>query len=221
MDAGNHFSRCQMNEGGESKEMLNNERCWEAVVNKDKGQDGQFVFGVITTGVYCRPSCPSRRPLRKNVRFYKIPAEAERAGLRPCRRCRPLADVGVDSVTARIRGLCNYIRGNSDSGDRLNLDELSRHAGLSPFHLQRSFKAIVGVTPRQYLEACRLKALKGKLRSRKSVTEAIYEAGFSSSSRVYERVDTRLGMTPTEYRARGRGLSISHVSVVTPGGLKK
>jgi len=198
---------------------MNDERCWEAVVNKDKGQDGQFVFGVITTGVYCRPSCPSRRPLRKNVRFYKFPAEAELDGLRPCRRCRPLVAVEVDPMSARIRSLCNYICRNSDSGDPLTLGQLSRHVGLSPFHLQRSFKAIVGVTPRQYVEACRLKAFKGQLRSRKSITEAIYEAGFGSSSRVYGRIDTRMGMTPTQYRAGGKDISISYVSVESPVGL--
>src|SRR5438093_1543474 len=119
--------------------MLNEERCWEAVVGKDKGQDGQFVFGVITTGVYCRPSCPSRKPLRKNVRFYKVPAAAELDGLRPCRRCRPLAAVDVDPLLARIRSLCDYIRRNCGSGEPLTLEELSRHTGLSPFHLQRSF----------------------------------------------------------------------------------
>lgn len=208
-----------MKERGESNAMLNEERCWEAVVGKDKKQDGQFVFGVITTGVYCRPSCPSRRPLRKHVRFYKIPADAELDGLRPCRRCRPQAGVDVDAMTARVRSLCDYIRYNCDSGDPLTLEELSRHTGLSAFHLQRSFKAIVGVTPRQYVEACRLKTLKGQLRSGQSVTEAIYEAGFGSSSRVYERVDARLGMTPTEYRAGGEGTSISYVSTESPVGL--
>jgi AraC family transcriptional regulator of adaptative response/methylated-DNA-[protein]-cysteine methyltransferase len=118
----------------------------------------------------------------------------------------------------RFQALCDYIQAHSDSGEPLTLEQLSRQSGLSPFHLQRTFKAAVGVTPKQYVEGCRLAALKGKLRSAKSVTEAIYEAGFGSSSRVYERVDTRLGMIPSEYRAGGKGVRISYVSVESPLG---
>jgi AraC family transcriptional regulator of adaptative response/methylated-DNA-[protein]-cysteine methyltransferase len=118
----------------------------------------------------------------------------------------------------RFQALCDYIQVHSDSGEPLTLEQLSRQSGLSPFHLQRSFKAALGVTPKQYVEGCRLAALKGKLRSAKSVTEAIYEAGFGSSSRVYERVDTRLGMIPSQYRAGGKGVRISYVSVESPLG---
>ncbi len=199
--------------------MLNQETCWSAVIAKDKRQDGRFFFGVITTGVYCRPSCPARPPLRKNVRFYETPAAAERDGLRACLRCRPLATLAADPNTERIRALCEYIRQNAAGGVSLTLEDLSRRSGLSPFHLQRSFKAIVGVTPKQYLEGCRMDAFKGGLRSQRSVTDAIYDAGFGSSSRVYERADTRLGMTPAEYRAGGKGTAISYVSVQVPLGL--
>jgi AraC family transcriptional regulator of adaptative response/methylated-DNA-[protein]-cysteine methyltransferase len=157
-------------------------------------------------------------PLFKNVRFYETPAEAERDGLRPCLRCRPLETLDTNPISSKIRNLCEYIRAHSDSGESLTLEELSRQAGLSPFHLQRSFKAAVGVTPKQYIEACRLETLKGGLRTNGSVTEAIYGAGFGSGSRVYERVDTRLGMTPVQYRAGGKDVSISYVSVESPLG---
>ncbi len=197
----------------------NADGCWSAVKRKDKSEDGRFFFGVVTTGVYCRPSCSSRTPLRKNVRFYSTPDEAERDGLRPCRRCRPRISEEINPETAQIRSLCDFIRRNFDSGEPLTLRELSRQAGVSPFHLQRRFKAVTGVTPRQFVEACRLEALKSGLRSQKPVTEAIYHAGFGSSSRVYERVDTRLGITPAAYRAGGQGVSISYVCVNSPVGM--
>ncbi len=197
--------------------MLNSEQCWEAVEKRDSSHDGNFFFGVMTTGVYCRPSCPARPPLRKNVRFYESPADAERDGLRPCLRCRPLATLGADPNTERVRELCRYIEAHSDA--RLKLDELAAVAKLSPFHLQRSFKAIVGLTPKQYLEAARLKKLKNGLKSAKDVTEAVYDAGYGSSSRVYERADTRLGMTPKQYRQGGLDVKITHVTVESPVGL--
>jgi AraC family transcriptional regulator of adaptative response/methylated-DNA-[protein]-cysteine methyltransferase len=195
---------------------LDEEQCWQAVLAKDKGFDGRFLFGVLTTGVFCRPSCPARRPLRRNVRFYATPAEAEQDGLRPCLRCRPLA--GADPQGARMAELCAYLREQCDSGEDLSLEMLGRRVGLSPSHLQRTFKATIGVTPRQYLEACRLELLKRGLRTAESVTQAIYDAGFGSSSRVYERVDSRLGMTPSEYRAGGRDVAISFAYSETPLG---
>ncbi len=119
----------------------------------------------------------------------------------------------------RIRKLCEHIRQNCQNGESLGLKQLSLHVGLSPFHLQRTFKEIVGVTPKQYVEACRMEALKGQLRTRESITDAIYESGFGSSSRVYERVDTRLGMTPRAYRDGGKGVSISYASIASPLGV--
>ncbi|HUK91189.1 MAG TPA: bifunctional DNA-binding transcriptional regulator/O6-methylguanine-DNA methyltransferase Ada [Blastocatellia bacterium] len=197
--------------------MLNQESCWQSVRNRDAAQDGKFFVGVMTTGVYCRPSCPSRPALRKNVRFYETPAEAERDGLRPCLRCHPLATVGADPNTERVRHICRFIEEHSD--DTLKLSDLAARAGLSPFHFQRSFKAIVGLTPKQYLEAERVKKLKGSLRSSKDVAEAVYDAGYGSSSRVYERADTRLGMTPNQYRKGGHGVTITYVAVESPVGL--
>jgi AraC family transcriptional regulator of adaptative response/methylated-DNA-[protein]-cysteine methyltransferase len=197
--------------------MLNQEKCWEGLQQRDRSQDGKFFFGVLTTGVYCRPSCPARRPLRKNVRFYETPAQAERDGLRACLRCRPLAAIGADPHTEKIRAVCRHIELHSD--DQLPLADLAKMAGLSPYHFQRSFKAIAGVTPRQYVESARLKKLKGSLRVSRDVTEAVYDAGYGSASRVYERAGTRLGMTPNQYRQGGRGLAITHVTIPSPAGL--
>ena len=192
--------------------MLSETQCWKAVMARDRSFDGRFFFGVVTTGVYCRPSCPSRHPLRTNVRFFQAPAEAEQAGLRPCKRCRPLSD-----PAAAIAGLCRYIEQHCE--ERIDLAILAARAGLSRFHLQRTFKAAVGVTPKQYLEAHRVGKLKKELRQAKDVTSAVYEAGFGSSSRVYERADSRLGMTPKQYRKGGGGVTIAYALLDSPVGL--
>jgi AraC family transcriptional regulator, regulatory protein of adaptative response / methylated-DNA-[protein]-cysteine methyltransferase len=197
--------------------MLDQEKCWKSVQRRDPSEDGKFFLGVMTTGVYCRPSCPSRHALRKNVRFYESPAEAERDGLRPCLRCRPLAALGADPNADRVRDICRYIEEHSE--DTLKLADLAERAGLSPFHFQRSFKAIVGLTPKQYIEAERIKKLKGSLRTARDVSAAVYDAGYGSSSRVYERADTRLGMTPNQYRKGGAGIAITYVTVESPVSL--
>lgn len=192
--------------------MLSDTQCWNAIQARDRSFDGRFFFGVVTTGVYCRPSCPSRHPLRRNVRFFRLPAEAEQAGLRPCLRCRPLTD-----PAAPMAEICRYIERHCDRP--LDLATLAARAGLSRFHLQRTFKAAVGLTPKQYVEAHRVGRLKQELRRAKDVTEAVYGAGFGSSSRVYERADTRLGMTPKQYRQGGGGVTITHALVESPVGL--
>jgi AraC family transcriptional regulator of adaptative response/methylated-DNA-[protein]-cysteine methyltransferase len=196
--------------------MVDQRLCWQAVESKDSQYDGKFFFGVVTTGVYCRPSCPSRLPLRKNVRFYETTSEAEADGLRACLRCRPLAAVGVDPAVQTMRKVCRFIEQNVS--ERLTLSSLAAEAVMSPFYFQRSFKAVVGVTPRQYVEALRLKKLKGNLRRCKDVTEAVYDAGFESSSRVYERADTRIGMTPSQYRYGGKGVAMTYATVETAFG---
>ncbi|HSD40513.1 MAG TPA: bifunctional DNA-binding transcriptional regulator/O6-methylguanine-DNA methyltransferase Ada [Burkholderiales bacterium] len=196
---------------------MNDEQRWEAVRNRDARCDGQFLYGVLTTGVFCRPSCPSRRPLRKNVRFYATAEEARRDGLRPCLRCRPLAAPGDDPHAARIHAVARYIEAHADETHPLGA--LAARARLSPFHFQRSFKAVVGVSPKQYLDACRMKRLKTGLRAGERVTGAIYDAGFGSASRVYERADSRLGMTPRQYREGGAGVAISYAVAETPLGL--
>jgi AraC family transcriptional regulator of adaptative response/methylated-DNA-[protein]-cysteine methyltransferase len=198
------------------------EQCWRAVVNRDSAFDGKFYYGVITTGVYCRPGCPSKTAKRENVRFYASSADAERDGLRACLRCRPLALSGTDPATDRILALCRYIEEHADSP--LTLADLSREAKLSSFHLQRSFKAAMGVSPKQYLDNLRIRNFKtilrgGRLQLPKDVTGAIFDAGFGSLSRLYEKAGTQLGMTPMEYRAGGRGVEISYGYARTALGL--
>jgi AraC family transcriptional regulator of adaptative response/methylated-DNA-[protein]-cysteine methyltransferase len=193
--------------------VLNADECWQAVVNRDAAADGKFYYGVMTTGVYCRPTCPSRTANRGNVRFYMSAEEAERDGLRACLRCRPLALRDNSPASDRILALCRYIEEHADS--QLTLSDLSRKAKLSPFHLQRSFKAVMGVSPKQYLDNLRLRNFKTILRGGgqqmpKDVTGAIFEAGFGSLSRLYEKAGTQLGMTPIEYRAGGRGIEITY-----------
>jgi AraC family transcriptional regulator of adaptative response/methylated-DNA-[protein]-cysteine methyltransferase len=192
--------------------------CWTAVQARDAAQDGAFVYGVSTTGVYCRPSCSARRPLRRNVSFYATPTDAEKAGLRACRRCKPECENASAAIEKRIRTACELIARDADQP--LSLKGLATAVGLSPFHFQRSFKAIVGLTPKEFQEGERVRRLKQGLKSasNSNVTAAIYDAGFGSSSRVYERVDTRLGMTPLQYRQGARGLSISHATSKTPLG---
>jgi AraC family transcriptional regulator, regulatory protein of adaptative response / methylated-DNA-[protein]-cysteine methyltransferase len=197
--------------------MLNLEHCWLALQNHDATQDGRFFYGVITTGVYCRPSCPSRRPLVKNVRFYETTVEAERDGLRPCLRCRPTSDSKVNRSPERVGQVCRYVE--SHSGERLKIDELAALVGTNRFHLQRVFKFTMGVTPKQYLDAVRLKQLKKGLKEAGDVAAAVYGAGYGSSSRVYEKADNRLGMTPNQYRQGGRGVKITHATITSPLGL--
>jgi len=195
-------------------ETVNETACWEAVLARDASRDGEFFYGVRTTGVFCRPSCPARRPRRENVIFVETAAEAARAGLRPCGRCRPL---GRDQSTERLTRLCRYIEDHLE--EPLTLAALAAVAGLSPFHLQRSFKAALGITPREYADACRMSALKGRLRLGHNVTSAMYDAGYGSPSRLYERTDAQLGMTPTAYRKGGHGVRIRYATAESPLGL--
>jgi AraC family transcriptional regulator of adaptative response/methylated-DNA-[protein]-cysteine methyltransferase len=181
---------------------------WAALRARDTAADGTFVYAVKTTGVFCRPSCPARPARPENVRFFATGAEAEAAGYRACLRCRPLAAEGRDPMTARVEALAAFIRAHAD--EPLPLARLAAEAGLSPFHLQRSFKAVLGVTPREYHAAERLKAFKAALREGDSVLGATFEAGYGSTSRVYEQVDGGLGMTPSAYRAGGAGETIVH-----------
>jgi AraC family transcriptional regulator of adaptative response/methylated-DNA-[protein]-cysteine methyltransferase len=188
---------------------------WAAVLKRDRASDGTFVTAVLTTGIYCRPSCPARRPKRENVRFYDDPAAAERAGFRACLRCKPKeAPVHADlELAERVR---RHLEEHPD--ERVTLEELARVAGKSPFHLQRTFKRVTGVTPRQYAASLRLDQFKDRLRGKESVTMALYEAGYGSSSRLYERSTERMGMTPASYRAGGLGAEIRFVVAATPIG---
>ncbi len=194
---------------------IEEEFLWQAVLSRDASQDGVFLFGVESTGVYCRPSCPSRRPRRRNVRFFRTAGEAERAGFRPCLRCRPCAPENPQA--ARIASLSAYIKQHLD--ERLTLGELSRQAGLSPFHLQRLFRRHTGLSPRQYIDECRLRAFKARLREGHNVTRAAADAGYGSGSRVHERAGARLGMTPSEYRKGGPGVGIRYLTAHTSLGV--
>lgn len=188
--------------------------CWRAVVERDSEQDGRFYYGVLSTGVYCRPGCPARLPLRENVRFFANREEAERAGLRQCKRCRP--GEAFDERTARMGKVCRYIEEHSE--ERVTLDQLGAAFGLSPFHLQREFKAATGLTPREYAHYFRMMDFKDRLKEGNSVTRAMVDAGYNSSSRLYERTSRELGMTPRQYRAGGKGVEIEYVVVPTALG---
>ncbi len=166
-----------------------------------------------TTGVFCRPSCPSRSPRRENVSFHTTAAEAEAAGFRPCLRCRPLVAIGQDPSTKALLSISRFIEAHAD--EPLPLRRLARKAGLSPYHLQRRFKAALGVTPKEYQAAARLARFKASLRAGNGVASAVFEAGFGSTSRVYEQVHGRLGMTPSAYRAGGTGERIAYACATT------
>lgn len=181
---------------------------WQQVLNRDA--QASIFYAVVSTGVFCRPSCSSRRPLRENVRFFESPDDARRAGFRPCRRCKP------DQAEARavIDQLRAHIERNVDRA--VPLEELGRVAGISPFTAQRLFKQKMGVSPSQYQRALRASSLRSELRSGSSVTDAIYNAGFNSSSRAYE--GDPLGMTPARFAAGGRGEQIGYATVSSPFG---
>ena len=188
---------------------LDDERRWQAVLEQDAAFDGAFVLAVRTTGIYCRPACPARTPKRENVRFLASPDEAERAGFRACKRCRP--DTQNDEQADLVRKTCDYIDSHLDESP--TLAELGATVGMSPSHLQRTFKRLMGISPGQYLRTRRLSFMKAQLKNGESVTSAMYEAGFGSSSRLYETAQSELGMTPSTYGKRGRGMEIGYVIV--------
>lgn len=191
--------------------MLDEQR-WQAVVARDASQDGQFFLGVRSTGIYCRPSCPARKPRRENVVFFETPDAAEAAGFRACKRCQPRAVVPETPQVEWVERACRLIE--ADSEGSLDLTTLAQTLGLSPFHVQRVFKKVMGISPRQYAEAYRLGRVKTSLKQEDNVTMAIYEAGYGSSSRFYEGAGDKLGMTPVVYRRGGAGMSIGY-SIVT------
>jgi len=188
---------------------------WDAVLARDPSADGSFIFAVTSTGIYCRPSCPSRRPLRKNVIFFRLPEEAERAGFRACLRCRPRA-VSASPRADSVKQICRYIEQHLD--EPVTLGRLGAAFHQSPFHLQRTFKSVLGITPREYADSCRMNAFKRNLQSGQSVTHAMYEAGYGSSSRLYERTASQLGMTPDRYRRGAIAASIRFTSADSPLG---
>jgi len=189
---------------------------WRIVLARDRRYDGDFVYAVRSTGIYCRPSCPSRRPRRTVVRFFPIPEAAEAAGFRACRRCHPSRLQPHDPAVALVRELCRAIDAQPDGP--ADLTALGRRAGRSPHQVLRAFRRVLGVSPRQYRDARRVSRLKSSLKEMPHVSPAIYEAGFGSSSRVYERAAGALGMTPATYARGGRGAAIRYSVVPSPLG---
>ncbi len=188
-----------------SRAPAHDEERWQAVKRRDRAFDGAFVFAVRTTGIYCRPSCASRPARRENVAFFTNVAEAEKAGYRACKRCRPDKLGAPDPQVQAVSQACERIERAEEAP---KLAELAATAGLSPYHFHRVFKAITGVTPKAYTAETRARRASDKLRTAETVTEAIYDAGFNSSSRFYENTAARLGMTPGAVRRGGAGTVI-------------
>jgi AraC family transcriptional regulator of adaptative response/methylated-DNA-[protein]-cysteine methyltransferase len=188
-------------------------RAWEMVEQRSVAADSLFVYAVRTTGIYCRPSCPSRRPLRESVEFFPTADHARAAGYRACKRCRP----GAEHPQQKLVNLaCDYIDRNLDT--TITLEALGKLLDLSPFHAQRLFRRALGVTPKQYQQSRRMERFRGELLTQPSVTDAIYESGFSSNSRLYENSAAEIGMTPTEYRRSAQGLKIAYGIAESPLG---
>lgn len=184
---------------------LDDDQRWAAVVRRDHGADGAFLCAVQTTGVYCRPSCGSRQPLRGHVRFYATCEDAEAAGFRPCKRCRPNEGAPAERRAAAIAMACREIEEAEESP---SLEDLARSAGMSRFHFHREFKAVTGMTAKAYADAHRAKRVRNQLTQTETVVDAIYGAGFNSSGRFYARSADLLGMTPTAFRRGGSGETI-------------
>ncbi|HXW61914.1 MAG TPA: bifunctional DNA-binding transcriptional regulator/O6-methylguanine-DNA methyltransferase Ada [Candidatus Acidoferrales bacterium] len=198
---------------------------WNAVQSRDPRADGLFVYAVRSTGIYCRPSCPSRKPHREQVLFFSRPELAEREGFRACQRCRPRAARARDPRIEKVACVCREIDrrivaqlADDATDERLTLASLSASAGMSPHQLERAFRFVLGITPRQYADAQRMRHLKSRLKKGDNVTTALYEAGYGSSSRLYERAPGHLGMTPAAYGRGGQGMQIHYAIVNSPLG---
>lgn len=196
---------------------MTDEQCWRAVLDRDSGGDGRFVYAVRSTGIFCKPSCPSRRARREQVTFYALAEAAARAGYRPCKRCRPERTEAAHPHIAMVQNICRSIEDRDEGVPTLT--DLGAEAGLSPHHLQRLFKSLMGISPRQYAQAVRLNRLKRGLKEGESVALALYGAGYGSSSRLYEKAPSRLGMTPASYAKGGRGARITY-AIVNHSGLR-
>jgi AraC family transcriptional regulator, regulatory protein of adaptative response / methylated-DNA-[protein]-cysteine methyltransferase len=195
----------EMRQADTARAPARDEERWQAVKRRDPAFDGTFLFAVRTTGVYCRPSCASRPAKRENVSFFSTAAQAEKAGYRACKRCRPDQLGAPDPQMQAVKRACERIETAEEAP---KLAELAASAGLSPYHFHRVFKALTGVTPKAYAAETRARRAADKLRTAETVTEAIYDAGFNSSSRFYENTAARLGMTPGAVRRGGAGAVI-------------
>jgi AraC family transcriptional regulator of adaptative response/methylated-DNA-[protein]-cysteine methyltransferase len=190
---------------------IENDIYWQSVLAKDARFVGIFVYGVCSTGIYCKPTCPSRRPGREQVSFFNSCEAAEAEGFRACLRCQPREGAARDPRIEMVLRVCRAIEASIDASP--SLEELGQGLGVSPHHLQRTFKNITGITPRQYAAAHRLKQFKLRIRDGEDVTSAMYDAGYGSSSRLYERASEQLGMTPATYRRKGEGMNIEYTIV--------
>jgi AraC family transcriptional regulator, regulatory protein of adaptative response / methylated-DNA-[protein]-cysteine methyltransferase len=184
------------------------EKNWQIILDRNQAYDESFVYGVRSTGIYCRPSCPSRRPHREQVVFFQSSAEAEAAGFRACKRCRPGSGPAPDIHLSLMQAVCRYMDENQD--EKASLQKLSEQFHLSPYHLQRTFKRTIGITPHQYWVSTRSKKIKAELKEQKSVTTAMYQAGYNSSSSLYKDTNGHFGMTPTSYQQGGKSMTIEY-----------
>src|SRR5580700_3147650 len=189
------------------------EQYWRATLERDARADGTFVLAVRSTHIYCRPSCPARRPLRQNVIFFRTREEAEKQGFRPCLRCRPNEIAASAALVARA---AKFLAESREEGVRLS--EVARELNSNSGTLRRAFRHVTGLAPRELAEALRVKRFKSLLRAGKNITDALYETGYGSSSRVYERSNAQLGMTPATYRKGGKGMKIEYTIVKSPLG---
>ena len=189
---------------------MDEKRYWQAVLDRDGTMDGEFVYGVRSTGVYCRAACPSRRPGREQVRFFAGPEEAEAAGFRACLRCHPKGRSTPEPGVEMAERASRFIEERLEEGERITLERLGEAVGASPYHLQRVFKRVMGVTPRQYAAAMRLERLKAGLREGDNVTSAMYDAGYGSANHLYGNAGAQMGMTPGAYRQGGPGMEVRY-----------
>ena len=197
----------------ESRNYQSDEKRWDAVVNRDRAAEGKFVYGVTSTGIFCRPTCPSRRPLRERVAFFESTTDAVSQGYRPCKRCRPQADSPTEAfVLDVVEAIETWEEGQP------TLADLSEIVGLSPAHLQRKFKLATGISPAEYSRQRRLERFRSELRGGRAVTDSIYEAGYASSASVYGSTDRGLGMTPTEYQSGAPDRTINYMTAATELG---
>ena len=203
--------RDQNREQSRATKEQNREQNWHAVLDHNPRLDGVLFYAVTSTGIYCRPSCPSRRPSPRHVKFFSSARAAEDAGFRACRRCDPGAEGAADGDAAVARAVCDFVERNLDG--TLSHKVLTAALGFSDYQLQRTFKRATGISVGQYVEARRFSSFKTALRAGQSVAEATYDAGYGSSSRIYESVGQRMGMTPATYRKGGRGIAIGYTII--------